>query len=65
MTGFISPAGSTFEQSLLLISIIVLGGIGNTWGTLIAATFIILLPEKLHALQEYRVLLFSVLVVII
>lgn len=65
MTGFISPAGSTFEQSLLLISIIVLGGIGNTWGTLIAATFIISLPEKLHALQEYRVLLFSVLVVII
>lgn len=65
MTGFVSPAGATFEQSLLLISIIVLGGIGNMWGTLIAAAFVLILPEKLQALQEYRILIFSLLVVLI
>ncbi|OTP75064.1 branched-chain amino acid ABC transporter permease [Caballeronia sordidicola] len=65
MTGFVSPAGATFEQSLLLISIVVLGGIGNTLGALLAAVLIILVPEKLHALQEYRTLIFSVAVVVI
>ncbi len=65
MSGFVSPTGATFEHSLLLISIVVLGGIGNTWGALIAATVVILVPEKLHALQEYRFLIFSILVVVI
>lgn len=32
-------------------------------GALIAAVLVILLPEKLHSLQEYRVLIFSVFVV--
>mgnify|MGYP001041625715 FL=1 len=63
LTNFVSPAGATFEQSLLLISIVILGGIGNSWGSLIAAVLVILLPEKLHSLQEYRVLIFSVFVV--
>lgn len=65
MTGFVSPSGATFEQSLLLISIIVLGGIGNMWGALVAAVFVLILPEKLQSLQEYRVLIFSLLVVLI
>lgn len=65
MVGFVSPQGATFEQSLLLISIVVLGGIGNHWGALVAAMIVLVLPEKLHALQEYRFLLFSVLVVLI
>jgi ABC-type branched-subunit amino acid transport system permease subunit len=65
MVGFVSPQGATFEQSLLLVSIIVLGGVGNNWGALVAALIVVILPEKLHALQEYRILLFSVLVVVI
>lgn len=65
LTNFVSPAGATFEQSLLLISIVILGGVGNTWGSLVAAALVIILPEKLHSLQEYRVLIFSVFVVAI
>ncbi len=65
LTSFVSPAGATFEQSLLLISIVILGGMGNSWGALIAAALVILLPEKLQSLQEYRVLIFSVFVVAI
>jgi ABC-type branched-subunit amino acid transport system permease subunit len=64
MTGFVSPAGATFEQSLLLLSIVVLGGIGNTAGALVAAAIIVLIPEKMHALQEYRLLIFAVAVVL-
>lgn len=65
LTSFVSPAGATFEQSLLLVSIVILGGIGNTWGSLLAAALVILLPEKLQFLQEYRVLIFSLFVVAI
>lgn len=65
MTGFVSPVGATFEHSLLLLSMVVLGGIGNTWGVLIATFIVILLPEKLHALQEYRFLIFSIAVIVI
>lgn len=65
LISFVSPAGATFEQSLLLLSIVILGGMGNSWGALIAAALVILLPEKLQSLQEYRVLIFSVLVVAI
>ncbi|WP_341644183.1 branched-chain amino acid ABC transporter permease [Thauera sp. SDU_THAU2] len=65
LTSFVSPAGATFEQSLLLISIVILGGIGNTWGALLAAALVVLVPEKLQSLQEYRILIFSVSVVAI
>ncbi|WP_242612618.1 branched-chain amino acid ABC transporter permease [Corticibacter populi] len=63
LTSFVSPSGATFEQSLLLISIVILGGIGNTWGALLAAALVVLVPEKLQSLQEYRILIFSVSVV--
>ncbi|WP_406625213.1 branched-chain amino acid ABC transporter permease [Acidovorax sp. SDU_ACID1] len=65
LTSFVSPAGATFEQSLLLISIVILGGIGNSWGALLAAALVVLVPEKLQSLQEYRILIFSAAVVAI
>lgn len=65
MTGFVSPADFTLSESLILVSIVILGGIGNPWSILPAAALIIVLPEKLQVIQEYRILLFSVLVVLI
>lgn len=65
MTGFVSPADFTLSESLILVSIVILGGIGNPWSILPAAALIVVLPEKLQVIQEYRILLFSVLVVLI
>lgn len=63
--GFVAPNNYTFADSLILVSILLLGGIGNRWG-LIAATFIVVVvPEKLQAIQEYRFLLYAVIVVAI
>lgn len=65
MISFIAPASFTFSDSLLLVSIVLLGGLGSPWGGAIAAAIVVLLPEKLQLLQEYRFLLFSILVMLV
>lgn len=65
MSGFIAPASFNFGDSLLLVSIVLLGGSGNPLGVLPAALLVVVLPEKLQIIQEYRLLLFAVLVILI
>ncbi len=65
MVGFIAPNNFTFQESLVLVSILLLGGLGNLAGLGIAAFIVLWLPEKLQPIQEYRYLLFSVLVVLV
>ena len=65
MLGFIAPTNFTFGDSLILVSIILLGGIGNPWGLVVATTILIIVPEKLQVIQEYRFLLFGAMVILI
>jgi ABC-type branched-subunit amino acid transport system permease subunit len=65
MLGFIAPNNFTFGDSLILVSIVILGGLGNPWGVPLAAAIVLVLPEKLQILQEYRFLLFAALVIVI
>jgi ABC-type branched-subunit amino acid transport system permease subunit len=65
MTGFVAPNSFTFGDSLILVSIVLLGGLGNPWGVALAAGIVLVLPEKLQALQEYRFLLYAVLVILV
>jgi ABC-type branched-subunit amino acid transport system permease subunit len=63
--GFIAPNNFTFGDSLILVSIILLGGIGNLWGVAVAAAFVVILPEKFQVIQEYRFALYAGLVILI
>ncbi len=63
INGFVTPNGAGLGESLLLVSIVILGGQGNLWGTIVAAALIIILPEKLQAIQEYRLLIFALMVI--
>jgi ABC-type branched-subunit amino acid transport system permease subunit len=63
MVGFIAPNNFTFAESLTLVSIILLGGIGNAWGVALAAFVMVVFPEKLQVIQEYRFLLYAALVI--
>jgi ABC-type branched-subunit amino acid transport system permease subunit len=65
MTGFVAPNNFTFGDSLIFVSIIILGGIGNPWGILPAVFIVFLVPEKLQFIQEYRFLLYAALVILI
>jgi ABC-type branched-subunit amino acid transport system permease subunit len=63
--GFIAPNNFTFGDSLILVSIVLLGGIGNPWGVVVAASFVVILPEKFQVIQEYRFVLYAALVILI
>ncbi len=65
MIGYIAPDNFTFGDSLIFVSIVVLGGLGSIWGAALACAIVIVLPEKLQAIQEYRYLLFAALVILI
>src|SRR5437899_1547137 len=63
--GFVAPNNYTFADSLILVSILLLGGIGNPWGVLAATLIVVVVPEKLQAIQEYRFLLYAGLVILV
>jgi ABC-type branched-subunit amino acid transport system permease subunit len=60
---FVAPNNYTFADSLILVSILLLGGIGNPWGLIVATLIVVLVPEKLQTVQEYRFLLYALLVI--
>jgi ABC-type branched-subunit amino acid transport system permease subunit len=61
--GFVAPNNYTFADSLILVSILLLGGIGNPWGLVVATIVVVVVPEKLQTLQEYRFLLYALMVI--
>ncbi|MDP3285889.1 MAG: branched-chain amino acid ABC transporter permease, partial [Desulfobacterales bacterium] len=63
-TTFVNPASFTFLESAMILSIVVLGGMGSIVGVIIAALILILLPEYLRAFSEYRMILFGAIMVI-
>jgi ABC-type branched-subunit amino acid transport system permease subunit len=60
---FVAPNNYTFADSLILVSILLLGGIGNPWGLIVATVIVVVVPEKLQTIQEYRFLLYALLVI--
>lgn len=62
--GFISPQSFNFFESVLILSIVVLGGMGSSIGVIIAAFTLTLLPEFLREFAGYRVLLFGLLMIL-
>jgi branched-chain amino acid transport system permease protein len=57
--GFISPESFTFMDSAIVLAIVVLGGMGSSLGLILAACFLIGLPEIFRALADYRMLIFG------
>ncbi len=62
--GFISPQSFNFFESVLILSIVVLGGMGSSIGVIIAAFTLTLLPEFLREFAGYRVLMFGLLMIL-
>jgi branched-chain amino acid transport system permease protein len=58
-TTFINPASFTFMESAIILSIVVLGGMGSIAGVLLGALILILLPEYLRAFSQLRMLVFG------
>lgn len=63
--GFISPESFTFNESAIVLAIVVLGGMGSQLGVVFAALVLVLLPELGRNFAEYRMLLFGAAMVLI
>lgn len=61
---FINPDSFTFMDSAMILSMVVLGGMGSIPGVIIAALTLKLLPEYLRAFAEYRMLVFGAVMVL-
>jgi branched-chain amino acid transport system permease protein len=63
--GFISPESFTFTESALVLAIVVLAGMGHPLGLMLAAGFLVGLPELFRELQDYRLIAFGAGMVLI
>ncbi|MGB1271547.1 MAG: high-affinity branched-chain amino acid ABC transporter permease LivM, partial [Endozoicomonas sp.] len=62
--GFISPESFTFIESAIILAIVVLGGMGSQVGVILAAVIMTVLPEFAREFQEYRMLMFGLMMVL-
>ena len=57
------PKNFGYNQSIMILVYVVLGGIGNIRGSVIAAVALTLLPELMRSLQDYRMLIYAVVLI--
>jgi branched-chain amino acid transport system permease protein len=62
-TTFINPTSFTIWESVIILCVVVLGGMGSILGVIVGALILILLPEYLRDFGEYRMLIFGAMLV--
>jgi branched-chain amino acid transport system permease protein len=62
-TTFINPTSFTIWESIIILCVVVLGGMGSILGVIVGALILILLPEYLRTFSEFRMLIFGVILV--
>lgn len=58
------PKNFGYNMSIMILVFVVLGGIGNMRGSIIAAVVLTLLPELLRGLSDYRMLIYAIVLII-
>ncbi len=54
-----------FNTSILILVFVVLGGLGNMWGSIIAAALLYVLPELLRSFADYRMLIYAIVLIVV
>ena len=54
-----------FNTSILVLVYVVLGGLGNIWGSIIATIVLYVLPELLRAFSTYRMLIYAIVLILV
>ncbi len=65
LSGFVTPSTFGFGQSILFVLVVVIGGSGSIAGPLVGAIVVALLPEALSSLEEYRLLFFGAMLLVV
>lgn len=63
-TGF-AAAKFDFNTSILILVFVVLGGMGNIFGSIIATALLYMLPELLRGLKDYRMLIYAIALIVV
>jgi branched-chain amino acid transport system permease protein len=61
----IDPKGFDFIKSIEIVVMVILGGMGNTVGVILAAVLLTVLPEVLRPVAQYRMILYSLLLIVL
>jgi branched-chain amino acid transport system permease protein len=64
MVGFVSPPDFDFGYSLVMLSVIIIGGVDSIPGVVLGACLLLPLPERFRFLHEYRLLLYGLVIVL-
>lgn len=62
--GFISPENFAFIVSVVVVTMVILGGMDNVFGVIIGAILLTILPEKFRAFEDYRILIYGLIIII-
>jgi len=64
-THFISPYSFTVVQSFDLVIMVIVGGMGTIIGPILGAIILTLIPELLHAIKDYRMVIYGMMLMVI
>jgi branched-chain amino acid transport system permease protein len=64
-SGFISPQEAGFGRSIELVVMVVLGGMGRLYGSVIGAVILTLLPQLLASFEEYQTLIYGLIIIVV
>lgn len=65
MTQLIVPDAFNFVQSITILAMVVIGGIGSTWGVVIGAVILTLMPEAFRFINDYKLLIYGALLLLV
>ena len=63
--GYLNPSSFQFLKSIEVIAMVVLGGMGSISGSVLAAIVLTLLPEVLRPVKEYRMVIYSLMLIVL
>jgi branched-chain amino acid transport system permease protein len=62
---YITPDNFTFLKSIEIVVMVILGGMGSTYGVILAAILLTILPEALREFSEYRMIIYSLMLIVL
>ena len=64
MNGLITPEAASFSHSVEFVAMVIIGGLGSVFGTVLGAAFLVVLPQTLTAFQEYEQAVLGLLIMV-
>jgi branched-chain amino acid transport system permease protein len=63
-TRFLIPGAFGFGVSISILAMVIVGGVGSIWGVIVAAAALTLLPEFIRVVNDYKIFIYGVLLVL-